>query len=500
MKKVLFTIAAAVMMLAATSCKKENVNEPENFNREPEAYEFLATVGGGMQQNAPAVNDGMSTMATFDPETLTQVMWQIGDVINVNGETFTCTTDPAGTNRAYFENPVQFPNGFQATQYHALYSTTLESIELIEAADPTKGVKGMLSATQTYNPDKKAENLPMYATSTDHWLNFNNICAALKIYAPVSTANKIILTTTEPITGQFEIRENGVFDFIQTGDGHNTITITKPESANFINGEEIFIAVPGGTYHGLNITFYNGDNQVWTTGTSSKDLTVTANRIYKIGFNLLTSTKFTINGQGDQVQFTKGNLYYDRVNHIYALEESPDAFATSLDANHISHFFFCDDVNFAAADSYSSTHGGNLFCDENHKISVNGIDGLYNLSKTEWEYILNHSNHAHDTKLNCLIIAPDGVTDIPTDKTIKEYSDAGYLCLPNNASYRDGTTLYVGTTDKVHSRYWTSTPSENAKAYQFDIKSTYQSTSDVSCGSYGKNLGRNIRLAKKVTR
>ncbi|MCQ2330331.1 MAG: hypothetical protein MJZ93_07255, partial [Paludibacteraceae bacterium] len=183
MKKVLFTIAAAVMMFAATSCKKENVNEPENFNREPEAYEFLATVNGGATtQNAPKVGDGMNTMATFnpDPDNKTQVLWQQDDQITVNGEVFTCNSNPSSDNRAYFVNEEKSP--FHRDVYHAFYSTSVT---------PNADASGTLNDIQYYNPERQAENLPMYATSTDHWLNFSNICAAIKIYVPC-TADHIV--------------------------------------------------------------------------------------------------------------------------------------------------------------------------------------------------------------------------------------------------------------------------------------------------------------------
>ncbi len=499
MKKVLFTIAAAVMMLAATSCKKENVNEPENFDREPEAYEFLATVGGGMQQNAPAVNDGMGTMATFDG---LKVMWQIGDVIYVNGKgnSFTCTTDPAGTNRAYFENTNQFPDGFQATQYHAFYSTTISAMSLAEEGDPTKGVTGTLSATQTYNPEKKAENLPMYATSTDHWLNFNNICAAIKIIVPLSSANTIegSVADDEQLYGNFNM-SGSVATFDPETTSHNVITVKKVENKNFQNGDEVYIAIPAGTYHNLNISFKNGNNLEWETGASEKEggLTVVANKIYNINltgaFKGLLPGRFKVSGS-KFVQFTTGNLYYNRNNGngAYALEASQNDYPTSFSADHVSHFFFCESVTDAAADAYNVSMGNShLFCDENNKITVNEIAGLYCLSKNEWKYVSD--NHTKISKYDCLIIAPYdyGVTSIPDLGSIAAYTAAGYLCLPKKASYRTETTV-VQNDD---SRYWTSTAiSGGTDAHGFELTANDK----INPTSRSKDKGRNIRLAKTL--
>ena len=525
MKKVLFTLAAAVMMFAATSCKKENVNEPENFNREPEAYEFLATVGGGAQQNAPKVGDGMNTMATFNPENKLQVLWQVDDVITVNGVAFTCTTNPGigdnYENRAYFENENYKTSGFHADVYHAFYST---SVEPSTTADHY--AEGTLKENLVYNPDNQAELLPMYAYSTDHWLNFNNICAAIKIYVPYAATKIVISNTSAAMNGDFTLIDNkAVISTAPTIDeNHKKITITKKDNGTFTPSEPVFFALPANSVDGYAdfcITFYNGDNEVYSTGASKSPLKVEANKIYSITrYKDYLPGEFSVSDT-KKVQFTTGNLCYDVVGGRTYLAPTQIYYNTNVTGNERCYFAWNSTITGAIALPYEVTNG-DIFAKSMTLTGKN--EELTILSKGEWEYLLglgtgskriNASNlcklYVNAGNVLCLVIAPDGFTGKLEDSySMADVKSSGLVFLPYaghvcaDDKTTQGTYSHVNESDgsSAMGRYWTSTPSsKNAnKAYNLMFNREKSPSLDViKTDSVTKSLGRSIRLVKEVT-
>lgn len=424
------------MVFAATSCKKEKINEPENdLNREPAANEFLATIDdGGMALNAPRVNDGMGTLATFDQTDKLKVMWQQGDVIYVNGtaNAFTCNSDPKNSNRAYFENKTDFPTGYQAEVYHAFYSTSVT---------PNADASGTLSAIQYYNPENQAENLPMYAHSTDHWLNFSNICAAIKIYVPCTADHIVISNTSAPLHGNFTINESNVAVMESiTDDEYKKITIRKKIKApqvddDFHACDSLFIAIPAGTYAGFQIAFYDGnDSIIYTTGPSGNNLRVEANKIYKIAgykYTDLLPGVFTA-ANGTLCRFTAGNLT--------GTSDTGYGFAS----------------NQTEPGTYYDNTGAEAF---------------------------NPNRHHY---------------------TLKEANSMGLLCLPI-AGYYDGSTLvdYDGS-GRILARYWSiSSVSQTYKYLKIGVKpSTFEFEDEEVKGvgdAPGSTYRFSIRLCKSVS-
>ena len=177
MKKILFSLAA-VAMLFATSCKKENINVPE---RPAEDNEFLCVIEPNANpQNAPRINDGMGTMAHLVDNRAT---WQEGDVIAYYGAAYddnhqpidgyrhdlTCATfGNEQTGSAYFEKAnTHFGQGDHKAFYPA---------ELLVSADESH-YELALPAVQTIDPERNASNLPMYGVGSGrHYITFYNIC------------------------------------------------------------------------------------------------------------------------------------------------------------------------------------------------------------------------------------------------------------------------------------------------------------------------------------
>lgn len=86
------------------------------------------------------------------------------------------------------------------------------------------------------------------------------------------------------------------------------------------------------------------------------------------------------------IYFSKGNLWADNSNALH-FESNQWEFVASYDKSHVSHFTWSSTVSNAAGTNYS---GDFLFCDENHKVSVDGSSEIYYaLSMEEWNYLLN---------------------------------------------------------------------------------------------------------------
>ena len=86
------------------------------------------------------------------------------------------------------------------------------------------------------------------------------------------------------------------------------------------------------------------------------------------------------------VYFSKSNLWADVSNTLH-FETNPWDFNENYNTNHVSHFTWSSTVANAVGKSNS---GNYLFCDENHKVSVDGSDKIYYaLSIEEWDYLLN---------------------------------------------------------------------------------------------------------------
>ncbi|MBQ0124516.1 MAG: hypothetical protein KBS58_06765, partial [Bacteroidales bacterium] len=105
---------------------------------------------------------------------------------------------------------------------------------------------------------------------------------------------------------------------------------------------------------------------------------------------------FTVNDNGTpndpsddkKVHFSKGNLWVD--GDTLHFEANQYAFNSSYQSTHVSFFTWSSTVDAAVSTSNS---GDNLFCDENHKVSVDGSEAIYYaLSTAEWQYLFN--NHS----------------------------------------------------------------------------------------------------------
>ena len=208
---------------------------------------------------------------------------------------------------------------------------------------------------------------------------------------------------------------------------------------------------------------------------------------------------FTVNESGKKVRFSKGNLWADASgdnasNPVLHFEDAqwestPTDIDATMDNSHMSHFTWSSTVTAAVGTSSSGT---NLFCDETHKVSVDGSDAIYYaLSIDEWEYLFNNHSKKWVTVhgVNGYVIAPDGFTGTLAGS----YADDAALAADNlvflpAAGNRSITSYYgVGT----YGRYWSSSKtSYNACRFNLD-------SDNVKKDECGFNSGLSVRLVSE---
>jgi len=108
-----------------------------------------------------------------------------------------------------------------------------------------------------------------------------------------------------------------------------------------------------------------------------------------------------------KVKFTKGNLYcntttnpvewhleanqydYRHMNGLAADSASINGIGQKTPVGTVGSFFWSKTASVAYAQTYSDPSAAStdyFFCDENHKLTVDGQSGLYALSKDEWKF------------------------------------------------------------------------------------------------------------------
>ena len=223
------------------------------------------------------------------------------------------------------------------------------------------------------------------------------------------------------------------------------------------------------------------------------------------------------NGNVKKVHFSKGNLWVDGSKALHfedAQWKSTPSSNGSMDNGHISHFTWSHTISNAIS-SDSSYSGSYLFCDENHKQSVDGSGSIYYaLSSAEWAYLFNSGYYTNSIrknlyaygvkvmgKVNCVILYPDGFTgtkvsngDTTSYDEESEWSAAqaaGVVCLPT-AGFRIATSI---SNVDVHGYYWTSSLCDSLGSWFADFLSN---TVYPGTGYVYRSYGCSIRLVTEA--
>lgn len=347
--------------------------------------------------------------------------------------------------------------------------------------------------------------------------------------------SKIQFTAPEAITGTFTADITGDQAVLSGSGKSNTaeITLAEPltikasESAKFYIGMKPFTAASGS-----DLTIAVGD--IVKTVKLSSEKVFAAGKIKTVEFNV-NGPGFSVNAEGKQVVFSRGNLWYgnqatnykfkleDAQNGSYPAETASDGVA--LNGTHISHFLWSTKASEGCAAKRTTTS----FKTTDRLFAADGgvFAGWTVLSKDEWEYLFNKrevnggkgdgysyfncckaKNYYIDGSLvRGLLIFPDNYSDDRLNKgnnkdskiTWEEINEAGIAYLPaNGLSNRRYDTGWISGT-KFNGYYLcsdvfgTDTAKAPYGAILFkDSQNPYSFNPSATTSAYG------IRLVKEI--
>ncbi len=463
---IIAAIAAASAVLLTVSCAKQE--QPGLSN---EVKTFTAVIDQGI------------TKTTIDDY---KVKWVSGDEISINGAVYSATPDGTDATKAGFA----YKSGTTpSSPYSAVYPASLYNAGSLE-----------FPAVQTYEAGKF--NAPMYAKSTTESLSFKNICGVICFgLKGTSKVKSIAITANEAICGAFTMTDATTVSLTGTG---KTVTLDcgdgvqlGTESTNF------YIYLPPKTYSaGMKIVITDTDGGTFTQSTAS-EVIIKRNELYTLNWTPAFTPAGALTGKfsvsaSKQIQFSKGNLYYD--GSKFNFETNQYDVQNSWSTSHVSHFFWSKDASVAYAASYSEsgTSGSDVFFTnaDGFTVNVGGAEqsGWRTLSKDEWTYLFNNHNKKWITVCGQTgyAIAPDGVSadaiagSYTTDTDWKTAQDAGIVFLPAAGSRSGSSVSNVGRLGY----YWSSSAYDGNFAYD-----VYFNSSSVSPGSYdSRYYGFSVRL------
>ena len=491
MKKsiIIAAISAASAILLAASCQKQA--EPELKN---EGKTFTAVISQEL------------TKTTIT--SAYKVNWEAGDQIDINqGTTYSATPSASDATRASF---TKVSGSDPTPEYTAVYPASL-----------FKNPRYELPATQTYAAGKF--NAPMCAYGSTETLKFQNMCGVL-CFALKGTdkVRSIVVTANEQLCGPFEFTTAPAFGFTGENEG-NTVTLdcgTEGIQLDESTATDFYIYLPPTTYTaGMKIVVTSTEGKTFEK-TTTKSVEIVRNKIYTFNWTPFTPALpsgalpgvFSV-GATKKVYFSKGNLWATQSpdkDELY-FEENQYSSKSDWDPTHVSLLTWSSTVQDAANSCYSGEY---LFCDVNHKVSVDGGEAIYYaLSLDEWKYLINKDGNENIRKdkfkygvtvcgkANCLILAPDdfeGTIAASYDASTWATAEAaGLVCLPA-AGFRSNTLF---DKEGYNGYYWSSNKNqyEEHRAYW----GVYFDSSNVGLGgestdSNFRDFGYSIRLVTEV--
>lgn len=457
MKNIFKMIAIAMMMAAVFSCEKTET--PEVETKINTTMTFTA--------------DFLGTKTNFNEGKLT---WEAGDQIAVcdgsKVETVTLTSDDIKNDGASAEIKTT-TLATDAATYYAVFPAACAYTVVDNSIDKTFIKDGCIQISSGTINIFKSHTFKSYAVASEaggHF-QFNNVGAIVYFKTERNDIGYVKFESNEsgdvrgnvlidPATG--EITHSDYFEYSVYSVRTDIITY------DMRNEKEAYIPVSAGItlVGGYTLTAYDMLGNVIGTISTSSDLTFENGKYYTIkDFDTRLQAplpdndgalpgKFTINEDGDQVYFSKGNLYWDGDSFEFETNQY-DYPSWEFNSNHVGHFYWSNNASEAYTDhleiNYETKFG---FCNfftnatpetANPDFTVNDVKGKYRtLSKNEWTYLLN--NHRHlDAKVNDvlgLVIAPDDFYGEFSDSYADDAALAtdGLVFLPY-AGKRDGVFI-----------------------------------------------------------
>ena len=490
-----FAMATATM----TSCRKENVP----------ADGFRATIektGGNAKTHInPDWADGSSA----------NVLWTSYDLIRVAnyGGQFGCQTLTyeltEGENTA---SGTFYTNEEHTDFFHPDYVAIYPAYNVDESENYILGTTATfhIPARQVYRENSFAEkSMPMVACSDSQSLSFKNVFGGIcfPLVGNGLTVTRIVLTSAnanDTLCGTFTVDCTTGEIVTKSYGGGNAVTLdcsATPVTLDATTPTYFCIMVPPTTLaSGLTISVYNGTTKLDELSTT-KNPNITRNIISLVNSNLTVKQStglYTINAEGNQVQFSQGNLQYqaspntwrfalnqwDYVGGVYdgtqygnvsgsSNNDISESYSGWIDLfgwgtsgyNHGAVCYQPWSTSQTSSDYYvygeysNNLYDGNGQADWGYNAISNGGNaensGWRTLTQPEWDYVFNTRNttshilyaKANVNEVNGIILLPDN------------WNDTIYALNNTNSSDADYTSNTITASD------WTNTLETNGAVF-----------------------------------
>ena len=506
MRRTTLAIASVLLVLAATSCKKETENDLSN-----RPVRFTATI-------EESQNDNKTQLSGYN------LVWQEGDEVAVvcTGVTSKEIYLPQNAGRQ-----VGFVYGGDMTNEPTLATP-------IKGAYPADYFSNDLSTItlpshQNYVANSM-EKFPMYGETETHGINFKNMCGVVRLRLVKPGANvgitKIAITTTDYVNGTYSVSMNSeglpVMEHVSGGTNGDTLYCAEPVSIN--SATNFYIYMPAGVYEHFRIEIFDARGLLCMMNATSA-ITIERNKITtiappadKLEFSLVSGLVTVQMNPRVQVRFASGNVQYADGEWRIA-ENQYDIYKT----NNLDQFCWSTtDNNYGLT---TTTTGS--FVDWGGLFSTDNSDNPWRtLSKDEFNFARNASwprsqsswttariwlDDAHTNYADGFVLLPDdfSASELRSQTGIT-VNPGGSSTGPNNTFTLDQWNtiecVYAGTfiptrntltgVDDNMSQYWTSSldPNNSNQAQTWNV--SVKSTAGGGTGFYSLDQRKPVRLAQ----
>ena len=488
MRRTILAIASVLLVLAASSCKKDVENDlsnrPVRFTATCEQSQDDKTQLSGYAlkweegDQVAVVCTGVESKALYTPKAAGKAQAEFVFAGDMADEPVLETPIKAGYPADYFSNDL----------------TTIT-----------------LPSHQNYVANSM-EKFPMYGETETHGVNFKNMCGVLRVrlVKPNENVTKIAVTTTSYLNGTFSVSMNseGLPEMEHVSGGCNGDTLYCAEPVSINTATNFFIYLPAGSYSPLRIEVFN-DRGLLCSMESTVAINIERNKITtvappadKLNFNTCAGL-ITVNSNGDQIRFAQGNLIYDNGTWMIA-ENEYDLFKQ----NGKDQFrWSTGEYNNYGLGAGDNTHA---FGDW----GVNIGDNYRTLNVDEWEYVLKEKGgdrahcygratiHVGADSYAGYIILPDLQYPVtPSLSGATNFTDNDYTYDEWKAIQAQGVAFLPVAKNTTSSnpswQYWTSSqgtvtdPSNTQNARTQNVSATANGR-----GAYPKDNYKPVRLAQ----
>ena len=501
-------MSIATVFALASSCNKIEENPIASEGNDRTVITAVAeAVGGGTKAH---------NQYSYD------VLWDRNDKIYVtNGEnanTFTVSDESAGTNKGRFTE--DSPSYGITGDIEAFYPASLKTDNgYVWPAVQNNRQVALMYAKQAISG------------VGDETVNFSSLGAMLQIVFNSTTPDITITSVTikdasKPLSGKFTVDNNGhaIID-----DGVENVGITLDLGDDGVelgkSSKYFYIAIPSGDYEGdeFTLTFTDSNSRTECVMKSTTFPDIARNTVGRItlsgSFKDKVPTgalpgKFTVDMEGKQVYFSKGNLqaiwhsstgnysWGFAANQYDIVGDAPGNTTIGegqIDGAAVSLFGWSTPATYYGIATSSSRYEypgdfidwGTAYCRD---YDISPEDTWRTLSKNEWDYLLQHNKHGWATVngMGGLVIAPDGFEgSINTIYEPYHLSTYNLVFLPAESS-RSGLEVNLGVGQFGH--YYSETRVTGYSAYSLYFYNGY-----AKCGNFeNRHIGCSIRLVTDV--